>query len=202
MKFTQLTESVMIKHKYCFMPILNYTKINEKYIDFTSTNILEPDKIQDLLDGESNKIKFNPKRFSFDEIILYENYKKILEYPQNNENFNIDLSNIIDNACAKYITLDTFNASNQAELRKQIELLEQKISKSPNNMKDDGSHFLYRRERMIRFKMLQKNMSQKILAKRLNLTESYISKLITGERYNQDFEKYIIHILDVNYCSL
>ena len=88
------------------------------------------------------------------------------------------------------------------ELRKQIELLEQKMSKSPNNMNNGGSHFLYRRERMIRFKMLQKNMSQKILAKRLNLTESYISKLITGERYNQDFEKYIIHILDVNYCSL
>ena len=44
------------------------------------------------------------------------------------------------------------------ELRKQIELLEQKMSKSPNNMNNGGSHFLYRRERMIRFKMLQKNM--------------------------------------------
>ena len=88
------------------------------------------------------------------------------------------------------------------ELRKQIELLEQKMSKSPNDMKDGGSHFLYRRERMIRFKMLQKNMPQKMLAKRLNLTESYISKLITGERYNQDFERYIIYILDVNYCCI
>ena len=97
---------------------------------------------------------------------------------------------------------DTFNASNQAELRKQIELLEQKMSKSPNNMKDGGSHFLYRRERMIRFKMLQKNIPQKMLAKRLNLTESYISKLITGERYNQDIERYIIHILDLNYCCI
>lgn len=36
--------------------------------------------------------------------------------------------------------------------------------------------------------MLQKNTSQKILAKRLNLTESYIAKLITGERYNKNFE--------------
>ena len=88
------------------------------------------------------------------------------------------------------------------EIRKQIELLEQKMSKSPNNMNNGGSHFLYRRERMIRFKMLQKNMPQKMLAKRLNLTESYISKLITGERYNQDFERYIIHIFDVNYCCL
>lgn len=113
-KITQLTESVMIKHKYCFMPILNYTKINEKYIDFISTNILEPDKIQDLLDGESNKIKFNPKRFSFDEIILYENYKKILEYPQNNENLNIDLSNTIDNARTKYITLNLTQFENSS----------------------------------------------------------------------------------------
>lgn len=88
------------------------------------------------------------------------------------------------------------------ELRKQLELLEQKMSKSPNNMKDGGSHFLYRRERMIRFKMLQKNMPQKMLAKRLNLTESYISKLITGERYNKEFEKYIARILEVNYCYI
>ena len=83
-----------------------------------------------------------------------------------------------------------------------LSVLEQKMSKSPNNMKDGGSHFLYHRERMIRFKMLQKNMPQKMLAKRLNLTESYISKLITGERYNKDFERYIIHILDVNYCCI
>ena len=85
------------------------------------------------------------------------------------------------------------------ELRKQIELLEQRMSKSPNNMKDGGSHFLYRRERMIRFKMLQKNMPQKMLAKRLNLTESYISKLITGERYNKDFEIFLTKNLEVNY---
>lgn len=68
------------------------------------------------------------------------------------------------------------------------------MSKSPNNMNDGGIHFLYRREIMIRFKMLQKNMPQKMLAKRLNLTESYISKLIIGKRYNKNFERYIIHI--------
>jgi hypothetical protein len=51
------------------------------------------------------------------------------------------------------------------ELRKQIEQLEQKMSKSPNNMKDGGSHFLYRRERMIRFKMLQKICHKKCLQK-------------------------------------
>ena len=55
---------------------------------------------------------------------------------------------------------------------------------------------------MIRFKMLKQDISQKMLAKRLCLTESYISKLITGERYNKDFERYIARILDVNYCCL
>lgn len=88
------------------------------------------------------------------------------------------------------------------ELRKQIELLERKMSKSPNNINNGGSHFLYRRERMIRFKLLQQNIPQKMLAKRLSLTESYISKLITGECYNKDFERYIARILDVNYCCL
>lgn len=88
------------------------------------------------------------------------------------------------------------------ELSKQFELLEQKMSKSPNNIKDGGSHFLYRGERMIRFKMLQKNMQQKMLAKRLNLTESYISKLITGERYNQDFEVFLTKNLEVNYWNI
>lgn len=88
------------------------------------------------------------------------------------------------------------------ELRKQIELLEQKMSKSPNNMKKGGSHFLYHREKMIRFKLLQQKLSQKMLAKRLNLTESYISKLITGERYNQDFEFFITKYLEINYCFI
>ena len=88
------------------------------------------------------------------------------------------------------------------ELKEQLEKLEQKMLKSPNNMNNGGSHFLYHRERMIRFKMLQQNIPQKILAKRLNLTESYISKLIIGERYNNDFERYIAKVLDVNYCYI
>jgi len=88
------------------------------------------------------------------------------------------------------------------ELKEQLEKLEQKMLKSPNNVNNGGSHFLLRRERMIGFKMLQQNIPQKMLARRLNLTESYISKLITGERYNQDFEKYIARILYVNYCYI
>lgn len=88
------------------------------------------------------------------------------------------------------------------DLRKQIELIEQKMSKSPNNMEKGGSHFLYHREKMIRFKLLQKKLSQKMLAKRLNLTESYISKLIIGERYNKNFEFFITKYLEINYCFI
>ena len=39
-------------------------------------------------------------------------------------------------------------------------------------------------------------------AKHLNLTESYISKLITGERYNQEFEIFLRKILQFDYCFI
>ena len=51
------------------------------------------------------------------------------------------------------------------ELKKQIQQLEQKMAKSPNNMNNGGSHFLYHREQMIRFKLMQAGISQKKLAK-------------------------------------
>lgn len=85
------------------------------------------------------------------------------------------------------------------ELRQQIEFLEQKMLKSPNL---NGSRYLYRREKMIRFQMLRKEMSQKWLAKYLNITESYVSKLITGERYNQQFEFFLRKILEVDCCFI
>ncbi len=88
------------------------------------------------------------------------------------------------------------------ELREQIETLEQKMERSPNNMNNGGSHFLYHREQMIRFKLMQAGISQKKLAKHLNLTESYISKLITGKRYNQEFEIFLRKILQVDYCFI
>jgi DNA-binding MarR family transcriptional regulator len=64
------------------------------------------------------------------------------------------------------------------EIREKLELIEQKMSKSPNK---DESRFLYRIERMIRYKLLCREISQKQLAKHLKLTESYITRLITGE---------------------
>lgn len=82
------------------------------------------------------------------------------------------------------------------EIREKLKLLEQKMSKSPNK---NGSHFLYRRERIIRYKLLSRGISQKRLAKELKLTESYITRLITGERYNQNFEMFLERNLEIHY---
>ena len=85
------------------------------------------------------------------------------------------------------------------DTREKLEFIEQKMMKSPNKNK---SLFLYRRERMIRYKLLCREISQKQLAKHLKLTESYIARLITGERYNQNFEIFLKNNLEVNYCFI
>ncbi len=85
------------------------------------------------------------------------------------------------------------------EIREKLELIEEKMLKSPNR---SGSRFLYRRERMIRYKLIFREISQKQLAKHLKLTESYITRLITGERYSQDFEIFLKNNLEVNYCFI
>ena len=85
------------------------------------------------------------------------------------------------------------------EIREKLEFIEQKMMRSPNL---NGSHFLYRRERMIRYKFLCREISQKRLAKHLNLTESYITRLITGERYNQNFEMFLKNNLEIHYCFI
>ena len=75
------------------------------------------------------------------------------------------------------------------ELIEKIKILEQKMSKSPNN----GGR---------RFQLLIRNLPQKQLAKHLKITESYLSKLITGERYSQEFEIFITKHLEINYCFI
>lgn len=85
------------------------------------------------------------------------------------------------------------------ETRAKLEFIEQKMSKSPNK---NGSRFLYRRERMIRYKLIFRGITQKRLAKELKLTESYITRLITGERYSQDFEMFLEKNLEIHYCFI
>lgn len=85
------------------------------------------------------------------------------------------------------------------EIKEKIKYLEQKMAKSPNK---NGSRFLYKREQMIRFRLLMRNLPQKKLAKHLKITESYLSKLITGEKYSQEFEMFLYKNLEINYCFL
>ncbi len=50
--------------------------------------------------------------------------------------------------------------------------------------------------------MKSKNLTQKKLAKKLKLSESYITRLIKGERYNKNFEFYIYFDLNIDYKNL
>lgn len=135
---TQLTNSLMIKHKYCFMPILNYVKIKEddniNYIDYTDTNILQQFEFNQLLD--INKMKFNPRRFSCEELLLYENYKiiKNLENDESNEFYNIVFSKAIVKAKKNYIDL---NLTQYEDTKDFYEKIKAKVSQKFNSIKQD-----------------------------------------------------------------
>jgi len=59
--------------------------------------------------------------------------------------------------------------------------------------------FLKRRANNIREKMNAKHINQKKMAKMLNKSESYITRLINGERYSREFEIFIYYKLGVSY---
>ena len=61
--------------------------------------------------------------------------------------------------------------------------------------------FLKKRENAIRGSMLAKKISQKKIAKILNISESYVTRLINGERYNREFEIYIRYELGISYTN-
>lgn len=62
--------------------------------------------------------------------------------------------------------------------------------------------FLEKRKYNILGKLRAKKMTQKKLAKKLKLSESYITRLIKGERYNKNFEFYIYFDLNIDYKNL
>ncbi len=59
--------------------------------------------------------------------------------------------------------------------------------------------FLKKRADNIRAKMRARHMNQKEMAKMLNKSESYITRLINGERYSKEFEIFIYYELGVSY---
>jgi transcriptional regulator with XRE-family HTH domain len=62
--------------------------------------------------------------------------------------------------------------------------------------------FLKKRKETIKFLMKKKRFNQKKIAKKLNLSESYITRLINGERYSAKFEIFIMFELGLNYRQL
>ena len=62
--------------------------------------------------------------------------------------------------------------------------------------------FLKKRMENIKRALAYKRITQKALSKKLKMSESYITRLINGERYNKDFEIFIFYELGVNYKNL
>jgi len=62
--------------------------------------------------------------------------------------------------------------------------------------------FIAKRMHNIKGAMLARRITQKKIAKKLGLSESYITRLIKGERYNRSFEIYIGTELGINYRKL
>lgn len=62
--------------------------------------------------------------------------------------------------------------------------------------------FLERRKMNIKGAMKAKKITQKKMAKRLKLSESYITRLLNGTRYNRNFENYIYFELNIDYRNL
>ena len=86
--------------------------------------------------------------------------------------------------------------------KKELQSIDYIKERADKNLVKTKSVFLYRRELAIRFALRQKEFTQKKLAKRLKMTESYISKLITGERYNKDFVFFVRYNLGVDYFGI
>ena len=62
--------------------------------------------------------------------------------------------------------------------------------------------FLKKREETIRFLMKRKRYNQKKIAKYLEISESYVTRLISGERYSSKFEIFLALELGLNYRKL
>ena len=86
--------------------------------------------------------------------------------------------------------------------KKELQSIDYIKERADENLAKTKSVFLYRRELAIRFALRQKEFTQKKLAKRLKMTESYVSKLITGERYSKDFEFFVRYNLGVDYFGI
>lgn len=61
--------------------------------------------------------------------------------------------------------------------------------------------FLKKREDAIKGAMLFRKINQKKIAKELEMSESYITRLVNGTRYSRKFEEFIKRFLNVDYTK-
>ena len=97
---TAYRKSLMIKHKYCFMPIINYLELSS---DNKASSFIDKDSIKCIKKEEfkldSEKLKFNPRNFTIEDILLLQYYQHCIE----NTN---PIENIHDDAIKNYIDLN------------------------------------------------------------------------------------------------
>ena len=185
----------MIKHKYCYMPILNFVQceFKEKYIDFTDENIFNKfSNIKEVFsDKNCPKLKYNPKRFSFDEIMLFENMKYIVGVPLKFENKNeqeINLNeelfdDVFDFAINDYINLNyaQYAQNKEKEIRQ---------NNAEEYLKGLKIKFL---ELENKVKGQENNDSQKENQKNENCQkQEYFMKFNSSENNNIDLSKFVI----------
>lgn len=93
-------KSLMIKHKYCFMPIINYLELSSDNKDYS---FLNNDFIKCMKkEGfklDIKKLKFNPRNFTIEDILLLQYYQCCIENTKS-------IKNIHDDAVKNYIALN------------------------------------------------------------------------------------------------
>ena len=81
----------------------------------------------------------------------------------------------------------------------QKKKLQNVLNKIDRCKEEHSSVFLYRREAKIRIKLHFKGWNQKFVAGWLKISESYLTRLISGERYSKDFEIWLQRYLEIDY---
>lgn len=93
-------KSLMLKHKYCFMPIINYLKLSSENKELS---FIDKDAIKAIVNLEFNlddeKLKFNPRYFTLAEILLLQYYQYCVDNTE-------VIKNIHNNAVKKYLNLN------------------------------------------------------------------------------------------------
>lgn len=101
-------KSLMLKHKYCFMPIINYLDLPSD----SNISFIERDLIKSLQKGnfnlDSKKFNFNPRNFTIEEILLLEYYQQFIE---NTKSINVIHKEAVNN----YINLNLKQYSSEID---------------------------------------------------------------------------------------